>query len=272
MFCAGLMASVPSASPGMRSKPWPVRCLSTSARLRGLEHRAADALAVTAQVVRERPVACGLEHFPDGGADLQLHALGARPRPGHRADVRDVGQFVQPGHRGLDAFHRHGQPGHAGQAERVLVLPVAGRLGVLGEVAVVDLERDPEAVARVGEERRPQVVDDPDFLLDRELPGARHVGYVVLDADVMVAELAQQPALAPLAALLGGEEFEHHPAQRHQAGVRAVAGVRDPPVQGEPHPVPEVLDGRFVAVHDRVDVVRMDQLPLVSHARSLVRS
>ena len=92
-----------------------------------------------------------------------------------------------------------------------------------------------------------------------------------LDADVVVAELVQQPPLATLAALLGGEELEHHPAQRHQAGVRAVAGVRNPPVQGEPDPVPEVLDRGFVAVHDRVDVVRMDQLPLVSHDRSLVR-
>jgi len=42
-----------------------------------------------------------------------------------------------------------------------------------------------------------------------------------------------------------------------------------PPVQGEPHPVPEVLDRRLVAVHDRVDVVRVDQSPLVSHDRSL---
>src|ERR1700678_347131 len=58
----------------------------------GLEHGAADALAVTAQVVRDRPVAGRLEQLPDSGADLQLHALGARPQPRDRADLRDIGQ------------------------------------------------------------------------------------------------------------------------------------------------------------------------------------
>jgi hypothetical protein len=86
----------------------------------------------------------------------------------------------------------------------------------------------------------------------------------------MIAIARQQPTLAPLAPFLRREELEHHATQGHQAGVRAIAGVRNPPVEGKSHPVPEVLDGRFVAIHDRVDVVRMDQLPLVGHDRSLI--
>jgi len=81
---------------------------------------------------------------------------------------------------------------------------------------------------------------------------------VVLDADVVVAELAQQPSLPPLATLLRREELEHHAAQRHQTGIGAVAGVRDQLVQGEADPVPEVLDRRLVAIHDGVDVVGMN--------------
>jgi hypothetical protein len=75
---------------------------------------------------------------------------------------------VQPGHRGLDAFHGHVQAGQAGQAERVLSLPVAGGLGQLPEVAVIDLEGDTEAVARIGEEGGAEVVDDPDAALPGE--------------------------------------------------------------------------------------------------------
>jgi len=129
---------------------------------------------------------------------------------------------MHPDHRGLDAFHGHAQASQAGQAERVLGLPVSGRLGQLPEVAVINLERDTEAVARIGEEGRAEVVDDPDAALPGEFPGTRHVGHVVFDTHVVIAIARQQPTLAPLAPLLRREELEHHSTQGHQAGLRLI--------------------------------------------------
>ena len=123
----------------------------------------------------------------------------------------------------------------------------------------------PRQAPGIGEEEVADIVDDAHTLRLAGLPRGDNVGYLVLDADVVVAEAIEEAPLAPVASLLGGKEVEHHPAERHQAGVGPVAPIRNLHVELEAETVAKVRDGVGVAISDGIDVAHPDELEVFSH-------
>jgi hypothetical protein len=112
----------------------------------------------------------------------------------------------------------------------------------------------------MGEEEVAEVAQDADAECVARGAHGSDVGHLVLSADVVVALLREEPALAPFGALAWREQFEDDRPERHQAGRDIVARVGDTEVELEAEPIDEVVDRALVPVDDSVDMVELAQL------------